>query len=188
VAAPLIGLAVPADVEAIVGVRDAAADALTERFGQGHWSGHASASAVRRSIGNAREWVIVSRARGRVTGTLALQTKKPWAIEVSHFSPVDRPLYLVSMAVLPRHQGKGIGRRLLAFAEELARERGFEAIRLDSYDASAGAGDFYASCGWAFRGTVKYKGNPLRYYERLVSAPDGSTPRSRGRKGKPGTL
>jgi hypothetical protein len=43
-----------------------------------------------------------------------------------------------------------------------------DALRLDAYDGAAGAGEFYARCGFQERGRVTYKGNPLVSYERLV--------------------
>jgi hypothetical protein len=43
-----------------------------------------------------------------------------------------------------------------------------DAIRLDAYDAEAGAGPFYAKCGFEERGRVVYKGDPLIYYELLL--------------------
>ena len=39
---------------------------------------------------------------------------------------------------------------------------------LDAYDAEAGAGGFYARSGFAERGHLVYRGNPLIYYERLL--------------------
>ncbi len=167
-AATLIALAATEDAAAIAAVRDAAADDLTRRFGLGHWSTHASVNDARRTIASAHAWVVVARRRRSVVGTLTLQTRKPWAIDVSRFTPSKRPMYLVNMAVLPRDQGQGIGKRLLSFAHDFAQARGFEVLRLDAYDAKAGGGGFYARCGWAFRGKVKYKGNPLRYYEFLL--------------------
>jgi hypothetical protein len=39
-----------------------------------------------------------------------------------------------------------------------------------------GPGGFYVRCGFAERGRVTYKGNPLIYYERLLpSWPDRSS-------------
>ena len=44
-----------------------------------------------------------------------------------------------------------------------------QAIRLDAFDAEAGAGLFYAKCGYAERGRVTYRNVPLIYYERLLA-------------------
>jgi GNAT superfamily N-acetyltransferase len=98
---------------------------------------------------------------------LRLATKKPWAIDVGYFTPVKRPLYLTGMAVSVPHQGRGLGRQALDDARAVLRDWPGDAIRLDAYDAKAGAGGFYASCGYRERGRVIYKGNPLVYYELL---------------------
>jgi GNAT superfamily N-acetyltransferase len=96
---------------------------------------------------------------------LRLATKKPWAIDVSYFTPVKRPLYLTGMAVAVVRQGQGLGRLALEDARAVATAWPAEAIRLDAYDAAAGGGPFYARFGFVERGRVVYKGNPLRYYE-----------------------
>ena len=66
-------------------------------------------------------------------------------------------------------QRKGVGRLLLKKAEELARAWPADAIRLDSFDAAAGAGPFYAKCGYREVGRVTYKQDPLLYFELLLS-------------------
>ena len=43
-----------------------------------------------------------------------------------------------------------------------------DAIRLDAYDADAGAGDFYAKCGFREVGKATYREVPLRYFEKLL--------------------
>jgi len=97
-----------------------------------------------------------------------LATKKPWAIDVSYFTPVKRPLYLTGMAVSVAHQRQGLGRRALDDACVVAEKWPAEAIRLDAYDAKAGAGGFYDRCGFTECGRVVNKGTPLVYYERLL--------------------
>ena len=84
-----------------------------------------------------------------------------------YFTPVKRPLYLTGMAVSVAHQGQGLGRLALDDACAVAEEWPADAIRLDTYDAQAGAGGFYACCGFVERGRAVYKGDPLIYYERL---------------------
>lgn len=100
---------------------------------------------------------------------LRLATKKPWAIDVSYFTPVKRPLYLTGMTVALTHQGQGLGRLALKDAIEVAREWPADSIRLDAYDADAGAGAFYAKSGFLERGRFVYKGDPLAYYELLLA-------------------
>ena len=42
------------------------------------------------------------------------------------------------------------------------------AIRLDAYDSTAGAGGFYARCGYREVGRVTYRGTALIYFESLL--------------------
>ena len=161
-----LDIATPDDIPGIVAVRVNAAEELTARFGGGHWSGHPSERGVAWDLRQGK--VLVARRGKTVVGTLKLQTKKPWAIDASYFTIVKRPWYLTNMAVDPKHQRKGIGRRCVLEAVKLVREWGGEAVRLDAYDAAAGAGPFYEKCGFKERGRVAYRLNPLVYYELIL--------------------
>lgn len=154
------------DVPAIAALYNAAAGALTARFGDGHWSSLVTERGTASLLRHAR--VRVGREGGRILTVLRLATKKPWAIDVSYFTPVKKPLYLTAMTVSVAHQGAGLGRLALDDAIMVARKWPAEALRLDAYDADAGAGRFYAGCGFQERARVKYKGDPLVYYELLL--------------------
>jgi len=154
------------DVAIIGGLQNAAAGALTARFGPGRWSSLVSERGMALAQRHAR--VRVGRDGKHILTVLRLATKKPWAIDVSYFTPVKRPLYLTGMAVSVAHQGQGLGSLALEDACTVARAWPTDAIRLDAYDAKAGAGGFYARCGFTERGRVVYKGDPLVYYERLL--------------------
>jgi GNAT superfamily N-acetyltransferase len=154
------------DATELAAIRNEAAKKLTERFGKGPWSGGCTEKGILYGMRTSR--MVVARENGRIVGTLSLHTKKPWAIDASYFTKVRKPLYLTSMFVAVEHQGTGIGRRLLEEAVEIAREWPADTIRLDAYDAKAGAGDFYAKCGFGEVGRAKYKEVALRYFERII--------------------
>jgi ribosomal protein S18 acetylase RimI-like enzyme len=139
---------------------------LSARYGPGHWSSSASRGSVLRRIQCSH--VVVARLGAETVATLTLVTKKPWAIDASYFTPVRKALYLINMAVSPTRQRHGIGRTLLQEANRLAENWPAAAIRLDAYDAAAGAGGFYARCGYEERGRRSYRGTPLIYYEHLL--------------------
>jgi GNAT superfamily N-acetyltransferase len=165
-------LATPEDAAELAALQQASADELTRRFGQGAWSGSASEREILATMRLPKfSKKLIARARGRIIGTLRLATKKPWAIDTAYFTEVARPLYLVGMAVHPRHQGTGVGRALVEQAASMARDWPGDAIRLDAWDAEAGAGGFYAKCGFRKAAHAKYKGTPLIYFEMLISRP-----------------
>ena len=158
--------ATEADAAAISALLNAAADDLTARYGHGHWSYLGTERGVLYDMRIAR--VFVEADASGIIGTFKLGTRKPWAIDASYFTSIAKPLYLQSMAVRPQLQRSGVGRRLLAEAVEVAKAWPADAIRLDAYDADAGAGGFYAKCGYAERGRVTYRETPLIYYELVL--------------------
>jgi ribosomal protein S18 acetylase RimI-like enzyme len=160
-------IATPEDIPGIVAVRVNAAEDLTERFGGGHWSGHATDRGVAWDMRQGK--VLVARRGKSIVGTLKIATRKPWAIDVSYFTQCKHPWYLTNMAVDPAHQGLGIGTRCVMAAMKAVREEGGDAVRLDAYDAEAGAGAFYEKCGFTERGRVTYRITPLVYYEKLLT-------------------
>jgi GNAT superfamily N-acetyltransferase len=132
----------------------------------GHWSTLTTERGSAAGLRHAR--VRVGCADSRILTALRLATKKPWAIDVSYFTPVTRPLYLTGLAVSTAAQGTGLGRRALEDARAVVRDWPADAIRLDANDAAAGAGEFYAKCGFTFGGRVVYRGTPLAYYELVL--------------------
>jgi GNAT superfamily N-acetyltransferase len=163
------GVATNSDAVALAALHRAVAEDLTRRFGQGFWS---SAQSERGLLANMRrpkfERILIARAHTRIVGTLRLATKKPWAIDTGYFTAVERPLYLTGIAVHPEVQGKGVGRLLLKEAEALAWSWPTDAIRLDAFNADAGAGGFYTKCGYREVARVTYKKDPLVYFELLL--------------------
>ena len=159
--------ATAADAAPLAAMRTAVAERLTARHGEGHWSSPVSERGVLSSL-HPHSRVLVARRGDALVGTLRLATKKPWAIDLAYFTSVRRALYLTDMAVEPTLQGQGIGRLLLDHATAIARAWPAEAIRLDAYEGPAGAGGFYARCGYRERGRVAYRGTPLMYFELLV--------------------
>lgn len=159
-------LAIEDDAPALAALHSAVAGHLTRQFGEGHWSSSASEASVARGIRTSR--VLVARDEAGITGTLRLATKKPWAIALEYFKPAKRPVYLLDMAVRPSSQRTGVGSRLVEQACLIAKAIPADAIRLDAYDAPAGAGAFYAKCGFSEAGRAEYRKVPLIYYERLL--------------------
>jgi len=159
-------IAAQADALALAALHSVVADDLSSRYGRGPWSTHTTEKGVLFGMRHSR--VLVARKGKTIVGTLHLPTKKPWAIDVSYFAPVKKALYLTNMAVLPELQRQGIGRLLLAEAVKQGRAWPADAVRLDAFDADAGAGAFYAKCGFREVGRVVYRNAPLIYFEMLL--------------------
>jgi GNAT superfamily N-acetyltransferase len=162
----LLTIADQADAAAIAALLNGVASLLTQQFGIGHWSSITTDKGVRAMMKRASVFVV--RDGDRIVATLTIATRKPWAIDRQYFTPVDRPVYLLGMAVDPERQRSGIGGACVAEALEICRDWPADAVCLDAYDTPAGAGDFYRKCGFTEVGRAEYRGTPLIYFERLV--------------------
>jgi len=162
--------ATPADAEELAAIRNAVAADQLQRFGL------KSFNTTSRGILCDLRWgqILIARrknpkAKGdQIVSSLLLVRKKPWAIDVSYFTPVEHPLYVRAMNTLPSLQRRGAGRRLLKFALTFVKPGGCDALRLDAFDAPHGAGDFYLKCGWAPRGRALFRNIPHLYFEHLL--------------------
>ena len=153
------------DMPALARMRTDVALDLSRQFGQGHWASEVSERAVWRSLRYAT--VLVARREGEIIATLRLANKKPWAIDRTYFTEVVRPVYLTDMAVAPHAQRAGVGRAIVREAQARVADIPGAGIRLDAYDGLAGAGPFYARCGFREVGRVVYRNVPLVYFEWL---------------------
>ncbi len=73
-----------------------------------------------------------------------------------------------TMYLSPTHRGQGLARRLLAELEEIARDRGCRAVRLDTSDYLTGALALYRGAG--YREIPPYNDNPKAnlWFERQL--------------------
>lgn len=163
---PSISIASLSDARALAALRTSVAQGMTQKFGEGHWSAFPSKVEVVRQIRASH--VLVARCGGDIVGTVRLATAKPWAIDSISFTQVKTPLYVLGLAVSPDCRGQGVGRELMEAAKATTRSLHAEALWLDAYEHSAGAGPFYLKCGFRKVGQTKYRQVPLIYYEWLA--------------------
>lgn len=90
------------------------------------------------------------RENEQVLGIIVLnETQDPEYAEISWLtSESERNLVVHRLAVAPEHQGEGIARKLMDFAENLAKERGYASIRLDTFSQNPRNQRFYEARGY----------------------------------------
>ncbi len=158
--------ATPADAAALLHIHNEASRRLTADFGEGPWTSAATEKGVLFTM--RRAMVYVARDGDAAVATFALSLRKPWAIDKKYFSAGRQPLYLTSMAVHPARQREGVGALCIGEARRIAKVWPADAIRLDAWDAPAGAGGFYSRCGFREVGRATYRLAPLIYFELLL--------------------
>lgn len=86
----------------------------------------------------------------------------PWTISAARVAVVHR------LMVDPRHQGKGIARKLMHFAETLARGLGCDVVRLDAFSMNPRALHLYQRLGYHDAGCVTFRKGVFRCFEKAL--------------------
>lgn len=96
-----------------------------------------------------------------------------WQVQ---WTPVDGRVAVVHrLMVHPRHQGRGLARSLMEYAERLAAQRGYAAIHLDAFSQNPQALNLYRRLGYRDVGTVTLRKGVFHCFEkRLPSTPDSA--------------
>ena len=69
----------------------------------------------------------------------------------------DKNIYVHRLAVHPKFQKKGIGNKLMNFAESIAKKLNFISIRLDTFSQNKSNNKFYESRGYQKLGDVFFE-------------------------------
>ena len=142
------------------------------------WSRAISEKSVARGLRSPSR-VLVAKRHGRIIGALRMETRKPWAIDLRYFTPVEKAVYLHDVNVDPPLQRSGIGRQLIERAKAVARKWPVDAIRLDGYGGLSGGGPFYRKCGFIEVGRAVYRNVPLVCFEFVLRGDQSGTTQRR---------
>ncbi len=108
----------------------------------------------------------LGRIDGNVVGTLALLWRDPvfWGERPSDAG------YVHALAVRRAYAGRGLGVRLLRWADQQVVDAGREYLRLDCLAANDCLCRYYESQGFVFRGEAEVEDITARLYERRCGA------------------
>ena len=148
------------DVPALTDLLHRAYRPLAEQ-GMRYLASHQTEEVTRRRLG--RGLGFVARLGEALAGTITLYPN-PSFDECAWYQRPD-VWYFGQYAVDPAHQGLGIGRALLDFAEQSARDGGAAELALDTSEHAAALLDFYARHGYRQVETVRW---PVTNYSSLV--------------------
>lgn len=126
--------------------------------------------------GVANKTLYVARENGKIVGTVILNHEPEaayhtaaWGMEADY-----NDVFVVhTFAVAPTHSGRGIGKSLLDFAQQLAERTNIKAIRLDVFEKNAPAISLYEKCGFRYVDTVdlglsNFGLDWFRLYEKIL--------------------
>lgn len=170
---PVISLrrATPDDVPAVLMLFDEAIEWFVSIGNTGQWGSQPWSTSERQQRRVAEmlalpgAWVAVNDD-GSVIGSLVVGEAS------EDVPPATEPELYVRVLIGSRRPGaKGVGRRLMAHADDLAREAGLGYLRVDCYARGTGRlVEYYESCGYTRLSTFTVEDWPGQVLERRLPA------------------
>ena len=112
------------------------------------------------------ETVFVIKDDSGGLGTITLNNDQDEQYQQVQWKYTDgKVLVIHRLAVHPRSQGMGLGKKLCLFAEHFAKEKGFSIIRLDAYSGNPASNHIYTQLGYhKVDGLCEFHNNALPFY------------------------
>ena len=113
------------------------------------WNEHyPSADVFREDIERGELYVLIQSTE--LIGTIVITSVMDKEYEtVKWLTPNKNNIYIHRLAIDPDFQGRGYARQLMAFAEEVAREKQYISIRLDTFSQNPRNQKFYELRGYS---------------------------------------
>lgn len=102
----------------------------------------------------AADSLYVARRNGQIVGTVTLNHLEPPAYGDAAWQIRDAAAVVHTLAVHPDYLHHGVGRALMEYAVNWAREQGSRAIHLDTYEKNTPAKRLYESLAFRFCGKI----------------------------------
>ena len=145
------------DLEEISNLYEDVCDYLNEHENYPGWKKGIYPSKDDARAGIEENALYIAKEHSKIVGTVILRHKPEeryknieWAVE----SDYEKIYVIYTLAVHPNYLGLGIGKKMLDFAEEIARKEGCISIRLDVVKGNVPAENLYKKCGYKYVGTI----------------------------------
>lgn len=83
--------------------------------------------------------------------------------EIEWCREIKKPLIIHALCIDPHIQGKGYGKLLVDFCEQVAKKNGFDGLRLDTFSQNPISQKLYEKKGFRKQGNVKFLSKPKGY-------------------------
>ena len=104
-------------------------------------------------------WLYVIEQEGAICATAILnhvQLPEYQEIDWAYPGEGEQIFVIHTLCVPPSRSGQGLARSFVAFAEDLAAQKGCTALRLDTYEGNLPAASLYTKLGWRYAGSAYF--------------------------------
>lgn len=167
---PLIRKAVMSDLEPVKTLTEACAEKMINN-GIYQWNDHYPSREIFGK--DIEEQVLyVWDEENLIKGCIMFSAEKDKVYDSAKWLTSDnKNLYIHRLAVHPIFQKKGVGKKLMDFAESMAKKENYVSIRLDTFSQNKSNNTFYESRGYKKLGDVFFRKQselPFHYYEKIL--------------------
>lgn len=137
--------------------------------GMKHWnSAYPGAELIKKDLESGH--IFLLKDKRVCKGMVTLSEEEPEEYNQVSFNGPAKPLFMHRMAVHPRWQGMGIGKKMVAFSQEYAKLRGYDSLRLDVFTPAESARKLYESSEFKKMGTFQagHQAIPYVCYEKKL--------------------
>jgi GNAT superfamily N-acetyltransferase len=162
----------PEQIEELHAILEACGLDMQARLGLAHWVPAYPLELMQQDAESSSVYAV--RQGQRAIATFTIHSQAPGYYDLSIWQqPEAKALYVHRLAVLPAHQGQGIGRWCMDQVIQLARIGEYRAVRLDAYDKHLALHAFYRHLGYQERGafrlvTQRYGETGGVYFEKVL--------------------
>lgn len=96
-------------------------------------------------------------------------------IEANEYSELEwvsdeKAMVIHRMAVNSKYRNKGIGSKLMSFAEDLSKQNGVKYLKTDTYSINTKMNSLFKKCDYKFVGEINFleKEKPFYCYEKML--------------------
>lgn len=119
-----------------------------------------------------QEELYVLKLESRISGIIVLTpVMDEEYVPIEWLTSSGNNLYIHRLAVHPSAWGRGYGQQLMDFAEDYARRKGFDSVRLDTFSQNKRNQKFYETRGYQRLGDIyfpKQSEHPFHCYEKVL--------------------
>lgn len=116
----------------------------------------------------AAEGLFVLREGDELCAAISLCDSEIEEAGIAWTLPAQRPCMLSRLCVTPRLQGMGLARRVVAFAEQAARSRGYDAVHLMAAKSNRVTANIYPAIGYRACGEVHLYDTDFFCFEKAL--------------------
>jgi len=119
-----------------------------------------------------RDELFVLELGHKVAGTIVISTLMDEEYKhVQWLTPNGNNIYIHRLSIHPENQGRGHAQVLMNFAEDFAKAKNFDSVRLDTFSQNMRNQKFYETRGYTRLGDIyfpKQSEHPFHCYELLL--------------------